>query len=130
MAQQHETAPTTSAPGEIEASRAATGTENAHPFRMLLQTHDLDAWADALAPDVAIHSPIFTAASLFSGRETAIDLYSVLFDVLVGLEITSELHNGDLSVFSWLAEIRGKDVEGVDFIRCDESNCQMLWMGA
>lgn len=112
MAQQHETAPITGASDDIQSPM------DVHPFRMLWQTHDLDAWADALTPDVSIYSPIFRAASLFSGREVAIDLYGVLLDVLVGMKITNELHDGDLSVFSWHAEIGG--VEGVDFVRSDK----------
>jgi hypothetical protein len=113
MSQQDETIP-------AKADGKESDPVDAHPFLKLWQTRDLDAWADALTPDVTIHSPIFTAASLFSGRETAIDLYSVLFDALPGLKITSELHDGNLSVFSWHAEIRGKDVEGADFVRRDE----------
>lgn len=121
MSQQHKTAPIVSSSGQIETQRAASDPVEVHPYRMLWQTHDLDAWADALTPDVTIYSPIFRADSLFSGREVAIDLYGVLLDVLVGLKITSELHDDDLSVFSWHAEIGGGDgVEGVDFVRSDK----------
>lgn len=119
MGQQHETVPS-STPDDIEASGVGAGVEDAHPFRMLWQTHDLDAWAGALTPDVTIHSPIFTAVSLFSGREIAIDLYRVLLDVLPGLRISNELHNGNMSVFWWQAEIGGRDIEGADFVRRDE----------
>jgi hypothetical protein len=47
-----------------------------HPFRALWETRDLDAFADALAPSVVLHSPILEAP--FNGREAVIELYDVL----------------------------------------------------
>jgi SnoaL-like domain len=121
MAQQHDIAPIAGTSGDTGDSQATSSPVGAHPYRTFWQTHDLDAWANALAPDVAVYSPIFRAASLFSGRETTIDLYGVLFDVLVEFKITDELHDGNLSVFSWHAEIgSGEGVEGVDFVRTDD----------
>lgn len=89
----------------------------AHPYRTAWQTRDLDAWADALAPDVELYSPIFN--SPFRGREAAIELFEVLFRAAGTVEITDELSSGDTHAFFWRADFDGRPVEGVDLIRHD-----------
>lgn len=117
MAQWRQTAPLTDVEGDV--STQAPGTAGVHPFRALWLTRDLDRWTQALAPDVLLHSPVFSA--LFEGRDAAIELYSVLLDKLVGFEITHEFREGDFDVFFWHADIgRAGGIEGVDLIRSDE----------
>jgi hypothetical protein len=86
-----------------------------HPFRAAWHTRDLDAWGEALAADVVLHSPVIT--SPFRGREAVIELYSVLFAALGPVEITDELAATDTQAFFWRADIGGRGVEGADLFR-------------
>jgi SnoaL-like domain len=88
-----------------------------HPFRNAFQTRDLDAWSDALADDVVAHSPIFTTP--FAGRDSVLELYSVLFEALGDFEITDELANGDSRAFFWHADLGRRKIQGVDLVRVD-----------
>jgi hypothetical protein len=89
-----------------------------HPYRTAWRTRDLEGWADALAPEVELYSPIFKTP--FRGRDAAIELFGVLFDSVGELEITDELVAGDTCTFFWRAEMGGRWVEGTDLIRGDE----------
>jgi SnoaL-like domain len=88
-----------------------------HPFRAAWQTRDLDAWVDALAPDVVLHSPV--TKTPFHGREAAAELYGILFTALGDVEITDEFALGDSHAFFWRAEIGGQSIEGADLVRSD-----------
>jgi hypothetical protein len=89
-----------------------------HPFRAAWRTRDLDAWADVLAPDVVLHSPVLTRP--FRGREAAIELYGVLFDALGDFDITDEFAAGDSHAFFWRADAGGRRIEGADLLRFDD----------
>jgi hypothetical protein len=89
-----------------------------HPYLTAWRTRDLDRWGDALAPEVVMHSPILTRP--FAGREAAVELFDVLFDVLEGVEITEEFVDGDSHVFFWKANIGASTIEGVDLIRSNQ----------
>ena len=88
-----------------------------HPFRAGWETRDLDAFADSLAPDVVLHSPILSAP--ITGHEAAVELYGVLFERFGEVEITDHLSSGDTHAFFWRAEAGGRPIEGVDLIRHD-----------
>jgi hypothetical protein len=90
---------------------------DAHPFRSAWETRDLDAWAEALAPDVVLHSPVVKTP--FRGREAATELYGVLFDALGRFDITDELAAGDSHAFYWRADAGGRAIEGTDLLRYD-----------
>jgi ketosteroid isomerase-like protein len=90
-----------------------------HPFRAAWDTRDLDAFADALAPDVVLHSPIVSKP--FEGEEAAVELYRVAFEHLGAFEITDEFGAGDTHAFFWRAYAGGRTIEGVDLIRHDEA---------
>jgi SnoaL-like protein len=89
-----------------------------HPYRTAWQTRDIEAWAQSLAPDVVLHSPIVRQP--FRGREAAIELFGVLFDELGEMCITDELVDGETHAFFWTVQIGVKSVEGVDLLRCNE----------
>jgi hypothetical protein len=89
-----------------------------HPYRTAWLTRDLDTWAQALAPDVVLHSPILRAS--FEGRADAIELFGVLFAELGEVQITDELSDGDVHAFFWRVQIGAKSVEGVDLLRYNE----------
>lgn len=88
-----------------------------HPYRAAWQTRDLDAWAEALAPDVVLHSPIVRAP--FRGRDAAIELFGVLFKALGDIDITDELASDDSHVFFWRIDVGSRKVEGTDLLRTD-----------
>lgn len=89
-----------------------------HPYRAAWQTRDLDVLAQALAPDVVLHSPMFTAP--FIGLDVAVELYSVLFEGLGNLEFTDELSAAGSSVLYWRVDYRGRKIEGTDLLRIDQ----------
>ncbi len=93
--------------------------EPAHPFRAFWESGELEVWIDALAPDVVLHSPLITAP--FRGRQTATELYAVLFDRLDGFEVVDEFSTASSYVGFWRANVGGRRIEGADFIR---SNAQ------
>jgi hypothetical protein len=92
-------------------------TVDVHPFRAAWETRDLDAWSSNFAPDIVLHSPLIQTP--FEGKETAIELYGVLFDALGEVEITHESSDGDSHVFFWRAEAGRRTIEGADLIRVD-----------
>ena len=89
--------------------------EPAHPFRAFWESGDLGVWIDALAPDVELHSPLITAP--FRGRQTAAELYGVLFDRLRDFEVVDEFWTGSSYVCFWRADVGGRRIEGADFMR-------------
>jgi SnoaL-like domain len=89
-----------------------------HPYLTAWRTRDLDRWADALAPDIVMHSPILKRP--FAGREAAVELFGVLFNILEQVEITDEFVDGDSHVFFWHANIGASTIEGVDLIRSNQ----------
>ena len=90
-----------------------------HPYRTAWRERDPDAWGQALAPGVVIHSPILREP--FRGREQAVELFGVLFDALGEVEITDEFTDGDTHVFFWRVRIGARTVEGLDKIRHDQT---------
>jgi hypothetical protein len=89
----------------------------APPFRAFWESGDLEVWIDALAPDVELHSPLITAP--FRGRETAAELYGVLFDRLDNFEVAHEFSSGSSYACLWHADVGGRRIEGADFIRAN-----------
>jgi hypothetical protein len=87
------------------------------PFITAWETRDLDAFADHLADDVVLHSPLIS--SPFEGKEAAVELYGVLFDRLGAVEITDQLVAGDSRAYFWRAESGGRWIDGSDLIRYD-----------
>ncbi len=91
---------------------------DAHPFRTAWRTRDLDAWTDALALDVVLHSPLIEAP--FVGRDVAVELYGVLFEVFGDVDITHELSDGHSHAFFWRARLGARSIEGTDLLSYDE----------
>jgi SnoaL-like protein len=88
-----------------------------HPFQAAWRTRDLDAWTDALADDVVLHSPVMTTP--FRGREAARELYSILFEAFGEVEVTDAFAAGDMRAFFWRGELGGRRIQGTDLIRAD-----------
>jgi hypothetical protein len=100
-----------------QSGRYCSASVDEHPFRAAWRTRNLDAWADALAPDVVLHSPVVRTP--FRGREAARELYGVLFDAFGDFEITDEFAAGDSHAFFWRADLGGRRIEGTDLVRFD-----------
>jgi hypothetical protein len=93
------------------------GVAEEHPFRAAWRVRDLDAWIDALAPDVVLHSPVVRAP--FRGRGAAHELYGVLFETFGEVNLIGEFADGESHTFFWRAEVSGRTIEGVDLLRHD-----------
>lgn len=89
-----------------------------HPFKVAWRTRKLDAWIDALSPEVVLRSPVLSKP--FHGRPAAKELYGVLFEAFDEFEITDELADGGAHAFFWRGSIGGRRIEGADLIRHDE----------
>ena len=89
-----------------------------HPFRTAWRTRDLDAWIEALSPEIVLHSPVVRRP--FRGRSAATELFGVLFETFGEMEITSEFAGADAHAFFWRANLGGRVIEGADLLRYDE----------
>jgi hypothetical protein len=90
-----------------------------HPFRALWRGGDLDGWARAIDPGIVLRSPILSKP--FQGRDSVIELYEVLLEVLSDLVITDEFTDGDREAFCWRGDVRGRQIEGVDLLIWNEA---------
>jgi hypothetical protein len=88
------------------------------PFRAAWRTRDARAWAQALAPDIVVHSPVLS--SPFRGRDAAAEVYEVLFGVFGDVTITDELSAPGANVYHWRGAIGRRTIEGADLVRFDE----------
>jgi hypothetical protein len=89
-----------------------------HPFRAVWETHDLEAWTEALARDVVAYSPMLKTP--FKGADTITELYGVLLETLDEFEITDEFTDGQSSAFFWRANVGARRIRGVDLLQVDE----------
>lgn len=89
-----------------------------HPYRAVWETRDLKMWAEALAPEVVVHSPIILAP--FRGRAAAVELFEVLLEALEEFDIEHESADSGRQVFLWTATISGRKITGCDFITMDD----------
>ncbi len=89
-----------------------------HPFRTAWRTRDLDAWIEALSPEIVLHSPVVRTP--FRGLPAARELYGVLFETFGEVEFIDELTDTDSHAFFWRANVAGRVIEGADRLRYDE----------
>lgn len=88
-------------------------------YRHVWQTRDLQAWEDALADDVVLHSPVIL--SPFRGKEAAVELFDVLLETVAEFDISQEFTGPQEQVFFWSARVRGRAIQGCDRITTDEA---------
>ena len=102
------------------AEASAAGAPPArHPFRVAFEGRDLNGLAEALAPDVVLHSPI-TSSFRFQGREQVTDLLAIVRDLFEDLSYTAEFGSGDDYVTVFRALVKGRRLEGTDILRLDD----------
>lgn len=100
-----------------EASADATPTAR-HPFRIAFEGGDSRGLADALAPDVVLHSPI-TSSFRFGGREEVAALLAIVRELFEDLSYTAEFGTGDDYATVFRARVNGTQLEGTDILRLD-----------
>jgi SnoaL-like protein len=93
--------------------------EDRHPLRVAMEARDLQGVAEALAPDVVLHSPI-TSSFRFVGRDEVMALLGIVGEVLEDLHYVEELGEGDTHVLTFRARVKGQRLEGTDIMRLDE----------
>jgi ketosteroid isomerase-like protein len=99
------------------STTAPNPTAGYHAFTAAVAARDIDALADALAPDAVLHSPITNTP--FEGREVITDLYLSLFASFEDVRIEDEFEAGDTLAFFWEAKVDGRYVAGADRLRTD-----------
>ncbi len=98
-----------------EANPAAPGPTKSR-LRSAMEARDIDAIADAFAPDAALHSPL-TGLVTFSGRAEIASLMEVILDVFEDFRYTDELGEADRGFLVAKARVGGQAIEIVDHMR-------------
>jgi hypothetical protein len=85
-------------------------------FRATVEARDVDAMAEALSPDVKLHSPM--AHRPFEGRETVRKLFEALFATFEDFHYTDELEGADgTHALIFRAHVGDKQLQGLDLMR-------------
>ena len=87
-------------------------------FRAAVESMDIDAASELLAPDVVFHSP--ATFHPFVGRETVTKLLGLVSQTFEGFRYTDELETDGAHVLVFRAAIDGRELEGIDLLRFDE----------
>jgi limonene-1,2-epoxide hydrolase len=92
----------------------------AEAFRKAVESVDLDAAVECLAPDVVLHSPV--TFKPFEGREAVRFLFSILFKTFEDFRYVGEFHADDGSVvLHFLTRIGDREVDGIDMVHFDDA---------
>jgi hypothetical protein len=90
-----------------------------HPLRVAMEGRDLEGVAEALAPDVVLHSPV-TSSFRFVGRDEVAALLGIVRELLEDFHYLEEFGEGPIHVLVFRARVRGQTLEGTDIMRLDE----------
>jgi SnoaL-like domain len=90
-----------------------------HPFRVAFEARELHGLAEALAPEVVLHSPI-TSSFRFVGRDEVAAVLGIVRELLEDLHYLEELGGGGVHVLVFRARVNGQQLEGTDILRLDE----------
>ena len=97
-------------------------TEHAHPaaaaFRAAVESSDMEAGIELLAPDIVFHSPV--TFHPFVGRETVAALLRLVADTFEDFRYTDELAGEGTHALIFRAAIDGREIEGIDLLRFDD----------
>lgn len=86
-------------------------------FRAAVESLDIDAAGELLAPDVVFHSP--ATFHPFVGRETVTQLLGLVAQTFEDFRYTDELQTDGAHVLVFRAAIGGRELEGIDLLRLD-----------
>jgi hypothetical protein len=87
-------------------------------FRAAVESWDLDAIGELLAPDIVFHSP--ATFHPFIGRETVSHLLRLVGETFEDFRYTDELETDGAHALIFRAAIGGRELEGIDLLRFDE----------
>jgi hypothetical protein len=87
-------------------------------FRTAVESWDIDAIGELLAPDIAFHSP--ATFHPFLGRETVTQLLTLVGQTFENFRYTDELENDGAHILVFKASIDGRELEGIDLLRFNE----------
>lgn len=90
----------------------------ASSFRAAMESWDIDAVRELLAPDIVFNGPV--TPDPFVGRDTVAQVLSLVGETFVGFRYTDELEGDGAHAFIFRASIGDAELEGVDLIRLDE----------
>jgi SnoaL-like protein len=89
-----------------------------HPFRRAAEAKDLDLLTETLREDVVLHSPVLFRG--FEGRDTVAAVLTHVAASLEDLTYTDELTEGSSVALRFKANVGEKELEGIDFLECDD----------
>lgn len=88
-----------------------------HPFRVAVESADLDTVPALLAPDVVLHSPV--AFAPYRGRALVAGIVRGAFRVFEDFRYETETSTGADHVLVFRAMVDGQEVHGADFLHAD-----------
>jgi hypothetical protein len=86
-------------------------------FRLAVERMDIDAIGELLALDVVFHSPV--TFHPFVGRETVMQLLSLVGQTFENFRYTDELETGGAHALVFRASVGDREMEGIDLLRFD-----------
>ena len=89
-------------------------------WRAAVEAGDVDSWAQTLAPDVTLNSPI-TMATTFSGVDECRELLHEVLAVIDGIKFTDDVGDAHTRALFYRATVRGVQVEEATRVRLDDS---------
>ncbi len=87
----------------------------AEGFRKAVESFDLEAVVEQLAPEVVLHSPV--TFKPFEGRDAVAALFSILFKTFEDFRYIAEYDGEQGKVLHFLTRVGDRQVEGIDIIR-------------
>lgn len=87
-------------------------------FREAVESWNIDAVRELLAPDIEFHSP--ATFHPFVGRKTVGDLLEIAGQTFEDFRYTDELQGEGTHALIFRAAIGGREIEGIDLLRLDE----------
>jgi hypothetical protein len=89
-----------------------------HTYREAFEAGDPEAVKAALAPDIVFNSPV--SIKPFRGREDAGFVLASVMQIFEGLHFVDELVSTDRVGLIFEAQIGGRTLQGIDYLRFDE----------
>lgn len=86
-------------------------------FRAAVESRDLEAIAEALAPNVVFRSP--AVYKPYEGRDAVGALLAAVSTVFEDFRYTAQIDDGEREVLIFEARVGDREVQGVDIIRFD-----------
>jgi hypothetical protein len=87
-------------------------------FRAAVESGDVTAATELLAPDIVFHSPV--TFHPFIGRDTVTKLLTLVADTFEDFRYTDEIGTGDTHGLVFRASVEGRELEGIDLLRIDD----------